>query len=41
MKREPSRDSLISILLPLALIFGLVLLLSLDVGQTKHRGSVE
>lgn len=34
MKREPSRDSLISILLPLALIFGLVLLLSLDLGQT-------
>ncbi len=35
MKREPSRDSLISILLPLALIFGLVLLLSLNVGQTN------
>jgi uncharacterized membrane protein len=32
MKREPSRDSLVSILLPLGLIFGLVLLLSLDVG---------
>lgn len=35
MKREPSRDSLISILLPLALILGLVLILSLDVGQTN------
>jgi len=35
MKREPSRDSLISILLPLALIFGLVLLLSLNVEQTN------
>lgn len=35
MKREPSRDSLINILLPLALIFGLVLLLSLDVGLTN------
>ena len=32
MKREPPRDSLVSILLPLGLIFGLVLLLSLDVG---------
>ncbi|OUL18262.1 DUF1622 domain-containing protein [Nostoc sp. 106C] len=32
MKRETSRDSLISLLLPLALIFGLVLLLSLNVG---------
>lgn len=32
MKREPSRDSLVSILLPLGLIFGLVLLLSFDVG---------
>lgn len=35
MKREPSRDSLISILLPLALIFGLVLLLSLNVEPTR------
>ncbi len=35
MKRELSRDSLISILLPLALIFGLVLLLSLNVEQTN------
>lgn len=39
MKREPSRDSLISILLPLALIFGLVLLLSLNVGQTNGETS--
>jgi len=37
VKREPSRDSLISILLPLALIFGLVLLLSLDVGPTNRE----
>lgn len=35
MKREPSRDSLVSIVLPLALIFGLVLLLSLNVGPTN------
>lgn len=35
MKREPPRDSLINILLPLALIFGLVLLLSLNVGPTN------
>jgi uncharacterized membrane protein len=35
MKREPSRDSLINILLPLALIFGLVLLLSLNAGQAN------
>ena len=34
MKPEPSRDSLINLLLPLALIFGLVLLLSLNAGQT-------
>ena len=34
MKREPSRDSLIDVLLPLGLIFGLVLLLSLNVGET-------
>lgn len=34
MKREPSRDSLINLLLPLGLIFGLVLLLSLNAGQT-------
>ena len=35
MKREPPRDSLVTIVLPLALIFGLVLLLSLNVGQTS------
>jgi uncharacterized membrane protein len=35
MKREPSRDALINILLPLALIFGLVLLLSLNAGQSN------
>lgn len=40
MKREPSRDSLIDILLPLALIFGLVLLLSLDVGQTNGEAEL-
>ncbi|MDF5732632.1 MAG: DUF1622 domain-containing protein [Rhizonema sp. PD38] len=40
MKREPSRDSLISILLPLALIFGLVLLLSLNIGQTNSLEAV-
>ncbi|WP_445632550.1 DUF1622 domain-containing protein [Nostoc sp. DSM 114161] len=34
MKRDSSRDSLISLLLPLALILGLVLLLSLNV-QTR------
>lgn len=34
MKREPSRDSFINLLLPLALILGLVLLLSLNAGQT-------
>lgn len=35
MKREPTRDSLVSILLPLALIFGLVLLLSLNSEQAS------
>ena len=39
MKREQSRDSLITILLPLALIFGLVLLLSLNVGQTNTEAA--
>jgi uncharacterized membrane protein len=38
MKREPSRD-LLSILLPLALIFGLVLLLSLNVEQVHGSTS--
>jgi hypothetical protein len=37
MKREPSRDALINILLPLALIFGLVLLLSLNAGQSNTQ----
>ena len=37
MKREPSRDSLVTILLPVALIFGLVLLLSLNVGQPNTQ----
>jgi uncharacterized membrane protein len=37
MTREPSRDSLINILLPLALIFGLVLLLSLNTGQSNTQ----
>lgn len=36
MKRERSRDSLVSILLPLGLIFGLVLLLSLNVGESNE-----
>lgn len=35
MKPEPSRDSFVNLLLPLALIFGLVLLLSLNGGQTN------
>lgn len=37
MKREPSRDSLVNLLLPLGLIFGLVLLLSLNAGQTNTQ----
>lgn len=39
MKREPPRDSLISLLLPLGLILGLVLLLSLNVEQTSAETS--
>lgn len=35
MKREPSNDSLINVLLPVALIFGLVLLLSLNFGEGR------
>ncbi len=35
MKQSPSRDSLINLLLPLSLILGLVLLLSLNTGQTN------
>jgi uncharacterized membrane protein len=45
MKRKPSRDSLVNILLPLSLIFGLVLLLSLNSGQPNGepvaRGPLE
>ena len=37
MKREPSRESLINLILPLGLIFGLVLLLSLNAGQTNTQ----
>ncbi|MBH8571687.1 DUF1622 domain-containing protein [Nostocaceae cyanobacterium CENA369] len=33
--REPPRDSLLNLLLPLALIFGLVLILSLNVGEGR------
>ncbi|WP_414585652.1 DUF1622 domain-containing protein [Scytonema sp. PCC 10023] len=40
MKRETRHDSLINILLPLGLIFGLVLLLSLNVGQTDQQAAV-
>jgi uncharacterized membrane protein len=39
MKRELSRDSLGSIILPLGLIFGLVLLLSLNAGQYNEAAS--
>lgn len=39
MKPERSHDSLITVLLPLALIFGLVLLLSLNVGQTSSEAA--
>ncbi|MFN6571055.1 DUF1622 domain-containing protein [Dendronalium sp. ChiSLP03b] len=37
MKREPSRDSLLNLLLPLALILGLVLILSLNVGEARDE----
>jgi uncharacterized membrane protein len=37
MKREPSSDSAIAIVLPLALILGLALLLSLDAGQSNAQ----
>lgn len=40
MKREPSQDSLINLLLPLSLILGLVLLLSLNVGEGKGESAV-
>ncbi|MCL1474372.1 DUF1622 domain-containing protein [Argonema antarcticum] len=39
MKREPLADSLINILLPLTLIFGLVFLLSLDVRDSHTEVS--
>lgn len=35
MKHEPSRESLINLLLPLSLILGLVLLLSLNAGENN------
>ena len=37
MKRERSRDSWASILVPLSLILGLVLLLSINVGQGDEK----
>lgn len=37
MNREPSKESLVSLILPLALIFGLVLLLNLNAGQTSSE----
>lgn len=40
MKREPLQDSLISLLLPLALILGLVMLLSLNVGESRGEGTL-
>jgi uncharacterized membrane protein len=39
MKPEPFRDSLANILLPLVLILGLVLLLSINVGQNNERAA--
>jgi uncharacterized membrane protein len=39
MKPEPFRDSLANILLPLALILGLVLLLSINVAQNNERAA--
>ncbi len=41
MKRETRHDSLVDILLPLGLIFGLVLLLSLNVGRTDQAAVLE
>ncbi len=38
-KPEPSRDSLVSLILLLALILGLVLLLNLNAGQMSKEGS--
>jgi len=39
MKRQSSKDSLVSLILPLALILGLVLLLSLSAGQTNSEAA--
>ena len=41
MKRKTRHDSLVNILLPLGLIFGLVLLLSLNVGQNAEAPMLE
>lgn len=41
MKQEPARDSIVSIVLPLSLIVGLVLLLSLNAGQTSSQAASE
>jgi len=40
MRRESSREPWINLLLPLALILGLVLLLSLNVGGSKAEGAI-
>ncbi|MEH2120930.1 DUF1622 domain-containing protein [Nostoc sp.] len=40
MKREPSKDSLLNLLLPLALILGLVLILSLNVGESRSESAL-
>ncbi|MGL5832492.1 MAG: DUF1622 domain-containing protein, partial [Waterburya sp.] len=40
MKREPLRESLINLILPLTLIFGLVALLSLNTGQVVGERQV-
>lgn len=39
MKREPPRESLVNLILPLALIVGLVLLLNLNAGQTSTQAT--
>lgn len=41
MKRESAGDSIVSIVLPVSLIFGLVLLLSLSAGQTSSEAISE
>ncbi len=41
MKREPSRDSWTNILVPLVLILGLFLLLSLNAGEPDEKGVSE